>query len=53
MLPEISFPQAVQPTAVENLDLLAAGPEVPNPAELLASARLGELLGELRGPMTS
>ncbi|MBV8382366.1 MAG: polysaccharide biosynthesis tyrosine autokinase [Planctomycetaceae bacterium] len=36
--------RAVQPTTVENLDLIAAGPEVPNPAELLSSHRLGELL---------
>jgi capsular exopolysaccharide synthesis family protein len=38
----------VQSTAVANLDLLAAGAEVQNPAELLASARLVTLMGELR-----
>ena len=33
---------------VENLDLLAAGPEVHNPAELLASRRLADFLDEAR-----
>lgn len=42
------FARAVQPTAVENLDLLAAGQDVPNPAELLTSHRLGELLEAAR-----
>jgi capsular exopolysaccharide synthesis family protein len=40
--------QAVQATPVENLALLAAGPEVGHPAELLATERLGEVLAELR-----
>ena len=39
---------AIQGTAVENLDLLAAGPEVANPAELLASPRFAAFLGEVR-----
>ena len=38
----------MQPTPVDGLDLLAAGPEVHNPAELLASPRLAELLDEAR-----
>jgi capsular exopolysaccharide synthesis family protein len=38
----------VQPTVVENLDFLAAGPEPENPAELLASSVLAELLDEAR-----
>lgn len=42
------FSRAVQPTPVENLDLLAVGPEVSNPAELLASGRLDEFLREVR-----
>jgi polysaccharide biosynthesis transport protein len=42
------FHMAVQPTAVTNLDLLAAGAEVSNPAELLATERLVSLAGELR-----
>ena len=40
--------RAIQPTLVENLDLLAAGPDVTNPAELLTSHRLGEALDEMR-----
>ncbi|MBV8075467.1 MAG: polysaccharide biosynthesis tyrosine autokinase [Planctomycetaceae bacterium] len=40
--------QAVQPASIKNLELLAAGPEVSNPAELLASHRLGELAEEVR-----
>jgi capsular exopolysaccharide synthesis family protein len=45
---QLPFDQAVQPTAVPSLDLLAAGAEVSNPAELLATARFGALVGELR-----
>ena len=40
--------RVVQPTRVDNLDLISSGPEVPNPAELLASPRLGEFLDEVR-----
>lgn len=36
------------PTGVENLSLLPTGPLPPNPAELLGSARFGELLNELQ-----
>jgi capsular exopolysaccharide synthesis family protein len=43
-----SFLHAVQQTSVENLDFLAAGSEVANPAELLATDRLGTLVSELR-----
>src|SRR5262249_5700857 len=38
----------VQPCSIENLALLTAGPAVSNPAELLMSPRLQELLGEVR-----
>ncbi len=44
----LPLPRAIQPTLVENLDLLAAGPEVTNPAELLTSHRLTEFLDEAR-----
>lgn len=37
-----------QATAIDNLDLLSAGSVVPNPAELLASHRLGEVLDGIR-----
>ncbi|MDB5351965.1 MAG: capsular exopolysaccharide biosynthesis protein [Planctomycetota bacterium] len=40
--------RAAQPTAIENLDLVVAGPQTPNPAELLASPRLAEALTEAR-----
>ena len=45
---QMPFHQAVQQTAIENLDLLATGAEVSYPAELLAKDRLGTLLSELR-----
>jgi non-specific protein-tyrosine kinase len=38
----------MQPTKVENLSVLTTGPLPPNPAELLGSARFGELLKDLR-----
>ena len=45
---EETFAGAVQPTTIQNLDLLAAGPETSNPAELLASDHLAALLEEIR-----
>jgi capsular exopolysaccharide synthesis family protein len=43
-----SIERLVQQTFVNNLDLLTTGRDVSNPAELLASERLGEILKELR-----
>jgi capsular exopolysaccharide synthesis family protein len=40
--------RTVQSTPIENLDLLAAGPGAPNPAELLASQRLVTFVEETR-----
>jgi len=40
--------RVVQPSQIENLDVLTAGPEVPNPAELLSSPSLAALLDEAR-----
>ena len=40
--------QVIQGTEIENLDLIAAGPEVSNPAELLASPRFATFLAEVR-----
>ena len=40
--------QAVQHTAIENLDVITAGQEVDNPAELLSSTRMEELLDQFR-----
>jgi capsular exopolysaccharide synthesis family protein len=44
----LPYHRVVQRTPVDNLDILAAGPEVANPAELLASPRLASLVEELR-----
>ena len=38
----------LQETQVENLQVLTSGPVPPNPAEILASQRMGELLALLR-----
>lgn len=38
----------IRPTAVANLDIIPAGPIPPNPAELLGSKRMHELLGRLK-----
>ncbi|MBV8229422.1 MAG: polysaccharide biosynthesis tyrosine autokinase, partial [Planctomycetaceae bacterium] len=40
--------RAVQRSTIENLEVITAGPEVPNPAELLSSSHLAELLDEAR-----
>ncbi len=40
--------EAIQPTAVPGLSILACGPNPPNPAELLTSPRFKELVDELR-----
>lgn len=40
--------RVVQPSPVENLELLLAGPEVSNPAELLASHHLARCVEEMR-----
>jgi non-specific protein-tyrosine kinase len=39
----------LQPTRVDNLRLLTSGPVPPNPAELLASRRMAEILALLSG----
>ncbi|NLG50446.1 MAG: CpsD/CapB family tyrosine-protein kinase [Chloroflexi bacterium] len=46
-----SVMEYVQQTLIPNLYLLSAGPIPPNPAELLASERMGHLLEELRQHM--
>jgi receptor protein-tyrosine kinase len=38
----------VRQTPIENLDVVAAGPDVANPAELLSSPHLASLVAELR-----
>jgi capsular exopolysaccharide synthesis family protein len=44
-----SISQVVQRSTIEGLDLITAGPEPSNPAELLASPRFAAVLAELRG----
>lgn len=44
----VSWEAALQPTDVDGLYVLPAGPIPPNPAELLASTRMQELLAELK-----
>lgn len=39
----------LQPTAVENLSLLTAGDKPPNPADLLGSQRMGQVIEQLKG----
>jgi succinoglycan biosynthesis transport protein ExoP len=38
---------AIQPTEIENLCVMTSGPLPPNPSELLGSARMSQLIGEL------
>ncbi len=40
--------RCVNHTAIPNLDLMTSGPLPPNPAELVASPRMGEVLAEWR-----
>jgi capsular exopolysaccharide synthesis family protein len=44
----LPLPRMIQPTAIENLDFLAAGPGVPNPAELLGSPPFSSFLDDAR-----
>ncbi|MCM3640616.1 CpsD/CapB family tyrosine-protein kinase [Priestia aryabhattai] len=44
---QFALGQAVQSTEVPNLYVLTSGPIPPNPAELLASKQMGEVLGEM------
>jgi tyrosine-protein kinase Etk/Wzc len=41
--------QVIQPTRIENLSLISSGPLPPNPAELLGSQKLRELVERLQG----
>lgn len=40
--------KAIIPTKIDNLSILTAGPIPPNPAELLSSKAMGNLIGQLR-----
>lgn len=48
LIGNISMEEAVRKTAVENLYLIPCGPKPPNPAELLNSQRMKELIQEAR-----
>lgn len=48
LIGEATLDEAVLPTAVPNLELLACGPVPPNPVELLHSQRASDLLSLLR-----
>ena len=39
----------IRPTGVENLSVIVSGPPSPNPAEILGSPKMGELLKKLHG----
>lgn len=45
---QADFEDVVQPTRYDELDMLAGGPQPPNPSELLASEALRALIADLR-----
>jgi len=45
---QVDWPEAIKPTAAENLFLMSSGTLPPNPAELLISSKMHELLQGLR-----
>lgn len=48
LMKQVSLVEAAQPCDVEHLDILPSGPIPPNPAELLASKHMEELLNEAK-----
>ncbi len=44
-----SVDEVIQPTDIENLSILSAGPIPPNPSELILTRRFVELIDELKG----
>lgn len=48
LLKEIPIAEGIQETEVPNLFIIASGPIPPNPSEILASRRMGELITELK-----
>jgi len=48
MIGQVSLEDAVQPSDTDHLHCLTSGPIPPNPAEMLASSRMANLLEELR-----
>ncbi|MFT3877005.1 MAG: polysaccharide biosynthesis tyrosine autokinase [Propioniciclava sp.] len=49
LLHDCDFEEAVQPWGHENLHVLAGGPLVPNPGQLISSGRLAEVIAIARG----
>lgn len=49
LMNKAAFDQVVQPTGIENLNLVSCGALPPNPAELLGSHKLKELIERLKG----
>jgi capsular exopolysaccharide synthesis family protein len=48
LIKKASIDAIIQPTQIENLDLIAAGPIPPNPVELIASKEVGVFFNELK-----
>lgn len=44
----LDYQSTVQPTVVDNLKVLTSGPKPPNPAELLGSQRMNQIVEELK-----
>jgi len=44
---QLPLEQALEPSGVENLEVLTCGPDVPNPAEIIGSHRFAELIKRL------
>ena len=44
---QVSIEEAIQPSTPDNLSIMTSGPIPPNPAELLASKSMEQLIGEL------
>jgi capsular exopolysaccharide synthesis family protein len=48
LINQATIEQIIQPTHIENLDYISAGPVPPNPLELIASERTEEVFQELK-----
>jgi len=48
LIDKANIEDIIVPTHINNLDLISAGPAAPNPAELIASDRTGELIDKLK-----
>jgi tyrosine-protein kinase Etk/Wzc len=48
LIDKANIEDIIVPTHIENLDMISAGPAAPNPAELIASERTGELIDKLK-----